>query len=841
MGSKRIKALAVRGDRRTPLADPRRPSSWPATSPPGRSARRPRSIASWGPWPTCSPSTASTPCRPGTSRSGHFEGADRLAGARPRPGSPVVARKSCASCTIGCEHIYAVGKARRGPAGIRVAVRPRPALRRGRPRGRSSGPPRPATRRAWTRSRPAGRSPSSWNASSAAGSTAGSPGRAGPLRFGDGEAVLEAIAALLDREGIGEWLALGSRAGRRRIGGEAAGLAPHVKGLELPGYDPRALHTMALGLAVGTRGADHNRSGAYEADFSGRVDRRRGRRRLGPRGDRDRGPRRPDRLADPLQVPPRRLRRPLRRVRRDAPRRDRLGRRRRRTPETARRVVNARKCLNRREGWTRAEDTLPARFLTEETDPGAPTLSRGRLDAMIAAYYRGRGWDERGEVPDPLRRELGIDGPEFGGPLGEGVSDCEIDARMPCRRPQGRSVLHSAIEYRPCGFSFTGPSADSPHGLLPTRHPDGLPGRGPRPARRLGPAAPPGRHAHPRLLRHPLRLPRLCRDRPVGPRPAHRVHAQARLSPPARPPSAPSRASSRGSTRRPWRPPWRGGSPTCWASRAARPCRRWPWTARRSAAASRRTPRRSTSWRRWTRPPAASWARSRVDAKTNEHKAALELLAGLALRGRVVTGDAMFCQRDLSRQVIEAGGHYLWKVDDNQPSLKEAIASAFEPACSPLRSGCRPLRLDRARTLDAHGDRVETRTAGGHHDAGRLPGLARRGQVCRVESRGQGGGGETYEVSYAITSVPRDQAGAATLLGWHRGHWGIENRAALRPRRDDGRGRQPDAGRVGPAGAGGVAERGDQPSAGWPDRATSPRRCDATRPASATCSKVCAS
>jgi hypothetical protein len=74
----------------------------------------------------------------------------------------------------------------------------------------------------------------------------------------------------------------------------------------------------------------------------------------------------------------------------------------------------------------------------------------------------------------------------------------------------------------------------------------------------------------------------------------------------------------------------------------------------------------------------------RVGARTNEHKAALELLKGLALQGRVVTGDAMFCQRDLSRQVVAAGGHYLWKVDDNQPSLKEAIASAFEPACSPL-------------------------------------------------------------------------------------------------------------------------------------------------------------
>ena len=74
-----------------------------------------------------------------------------------------------------------------------------------------------------------------------------------------------------------------------------------------------------------------------------------------------------------------------------------------------------------------------------------------------------------------------------------------------------------------------------------------------------------------------------------------------------------------------------------------------------------------------------------VGSKTNEHKAALELLRGLALRGRVVTGDAMFCQRDLSGQIIKAGGHYLWKVDDNQPSLKEAIESAFEPAVSPLR------------------------------------------------------------------------------------------------------------------------------------------------------------
>ena len=58
------------------------------------------------------------------------------------------------------------------------------------------------------------------------------------------------------------------------IGHGSIAFAPQVKGLEIPGYEPRALQTMALGFAVGARGADHNRSGAYEVDFSDKVDRR---------------------------------------------------------------------------------------------------------------------------------------------------------------------------------------------------------------------------------------------------------------------------------------------------------------------------------------------------------------------------------------------------------------------------------------------------------------------------------------------------------------------------------------------------------------------------------------
>lgn len=66
---------------------------------------------------------------------------------------------------------------------------------------------------------------------------------------------------------------------------------------------------------------------------------------------------------------------------------------------------------------------------------------------------------------------------------------------------------------------------------------------------------------------------------------------------------------------------------------------------------------------------AAVLAQLRVDAKTNEHKAALQLLGILPVRGRVVTGDAIFCQRDLCQAIHDGGGDYVFTVKDNQPSL----------------------------------------------------------------------------------------------------------------------------------------------------------------------------
>lgn len=73
----------------------------------------------------------------------------------------------------------------------------------------------------------------------------------------------------------------------------------------------------------------------------------------------------------------------------------------------------------------------------------------------------------------------------------------------------------------------------------------------------------------------------------------------------------------------------------------------------------------------------------RVEERTNEAKAALELLKSIVLEGRVITADAMFCQRELCQQIIDSGGHYLVVVKDNQPTLLETIAADFQAAFSP--------------------------------------------------------------------------------------------------------------------------------------------------------------
>jgi hypothetical protein len=70
-------------------------------------------------------------------------------------------------------------------------------------------------------------------------------------------------------------------------------------------------------------------------------------------------------------------------------------------------------------------------------------------------------------------------------------------------------------------------------------------------------------------------------------------------------------------------------------------------------------------------------AQIQVDAKTNEHKAALQLLGILPVKGNILTGDALFCQRDLCAAIIAAGGDYVFTVKDNQPSLAIDIGAGL--------------------------------------------------------------------------------------------------------------------------------------------------------------------
>ena len=213
------------------------------------------------------------------------------------------------------------------------------------------------------------------------------------LTFGSGDAMLKAIELIGAREGVGQLLAEGSRRAAEAIGQGSIAFAPQVKGLEIPGYEPRGLQTMALGFAVGARGADHNRSGAYDVDFSDKVDRRNATLESVHHAidTEDKAA-----LMDSLI-----LCKFLRRVFEDF-HTEAAGMLRAVTGwdvtadelrETARRIVAAKRQVNLLAGWTPEEDTLPERFLDTPlpNDPAA-SLSRERLQELVVEYHRQRGW-----------------------------------------------------------------------------------------------------------------------------------------------------------------------------------------------------------------------------------------------------------------------------------------------------------------------------------------------------------------------------------------------------------------------------------------------------------------
>ena len=170
--------------------------------------------------------------------------------------------------------------------------------------------------------------------------------------------------------------------------------------------------------------------------------------------------------------------------------------------------------------------------------------------------------------------------------------------------------------------------------------------------------------------------------------------------------------------------------------------------------------------------------------KENEITAAPRVLAKLNLKGRIVCGDAMFTQRNLSVQIIGQGGDYIWFVKNNQKRLRQDVEQFFVPPRKAKGWHVAQLPKTVAKSCEkAHG-RLEKRALHLVRDETGFvnwPGLQ---QVFKLErTRISCRTGElTEEVVYGITSLPSEQGTAHQLLEWTRSYWGIEN--GLHYRRD---------------------------------------------------------
>ena len=240
--------------------------------------------------------------------------------------------------------------------------------------------------------------------------------------FGNAEAGVALTEMIRDREGIGALLSEGTRVASAKIdeerGTESYKWAMHIKGLELPGYDARGLKTFSVGLATGTRGGCHNRSAAYDPDIRGTVDRfsideTRGKLAVSS-----------EEYAAVYDALP--LCKFIRRC--FTGKADRAGA----WPAIAN-LINAttgwdfdydavdligvrayiiKKAFNIAEGRTRADDHLPWRWHHEPMTKGPSAghvVTEEELEYLKDIYYEAKGWTKEGLIPKKQLIELGMD------------------------------------------------------------------------------------------------------------------------------------------------------------------------------------------------------------------------------------------------------------------------------------------------------------------------------------------------------------------------------------------------------------------------------------------------
>ncbi|HNT78599.1 MAG TPA: aldehyde ferredoxin oxidoreductase family protein [Anaerolineae bacterium] len=240
--------------------------------------------------------------------------------------------------------------------------------------------------------------------------------------FGNGEAAVTLAEMIRDREGIGDLLAEGTRIASRRTDAERGTVsyqwAMHIKGLENPGYDARGLKTFSVGLAAGTRGGCHNRSAAYDPDIQGEVDRF--------SVDETRGKLAADTEEYAAVYDTLPLCKFIRRC--FTGKADRAGA----WPAIAA-LINAttgwnfdydavdligvrahtiKKAFNIREGWTRSDDHLPYRWHHDPLKEGASAghvVTEEELEYLKDLYYAAKGWTPEGLIPKAKLIELGME------------------------------------------------------------------------------------------------------------------------------------------------------------------------------------------------------------------------------------------------------------------------------------------------------------------------------------------------------------------------------------------------------------------------------------------------
>lgn len=237
------------------------------------------------------------------------------------------------------------------------------------------------------------------------------------LTWGNAEAIVDLVAKIVRREGLGDLLADGVRTAAQEVGGGSKEFAIHVKGLETPYHDPRGFVSIGLNYATGVRGGCHLEAlsywNGYGIIFPG----------IGPSEVLDRLTSTPEQVKmaydfqnymstyNPLgickfifkgKVGPEMV----------------VGLVNRATgwdwtPERLMylgdRLFQLKRLINLRLGITAADDTLPKRLLSEPRPTGSAAGAVPNLDFMLPLYYEMRGWTEDGEPAQARLESLGLE------------------------------------------------------------------------------------------------------------------------------------------------------------------------------------------------------------------------------------------------------------------------------------------------------------------------------------------------------------------------------------------------------------------------------------------------